>query len=88
MSSIPTELLWEKESFYCSEKVEYTISTESHKTSSFYELIKCLSAFATLGFLLMFAFSLAKMIDIHWAIGLVGLLGGIGLTGAIWLSNK
>jgi|WetSurMetagenome_2_1015567.scaffolds.fasta_scaffold562313_2 hypothetical protein len=66
----------------------YVVNIKKYGTSSFYQIVKILSSLVTVGFLSLLVLSISSSVTIHWSIGLIGLLGSIGLTGAIWFSKK
>jgi len=60
----------------------------SSSVSVFYQVARALSTVIALGFIFLLVLSLATGGPIHWSIAVVGCLGGIGLSGAIWLSKS
>jgi len=73
---------------YSDEDRQYRLEIKKETSSSFYLIAKLLSSLIAVGFLLLFILSITSIITINWSIGLVGLLGSIGLSGAIWLTKK
>ena len=61
---------------------------EGKNISMFYKVARILSAVIALGFVGLLVVSLATGGPIHWAVAIIGCLGGIGLSGAIWLSKS
>lgn len=60
---------------------------EGKNISMFYKVARILSGVIALGFVGLLVVSSATGGPIHWAVALIGCLGGIGLSGAIWLSK-
>ncbi|MCK4827383.1 hypothetical protein KA005_67250 [bacterium] len=60
----------------------------SKNISIFYRIARILSAVIAVGFIVLLVLSLATGEPIHWSIAIMGCLGGIGLSGAIWLSKS
>lgn len=56
--------------------------------SVFYQVARGLSTVIALGFIALLVLSLTTGGPIHWSIAIIGCLGGIGLSGAIWLSKS
>jgi hypothetical protein len=63
-------------------------TVENRGGSIFYKAIRALSTLIALGFIVLLVLSLATGGPIHWSIAIVGCLGGVGLSGAIWLSKS
>ena len=68
---------------------QYTSSMvqRSVKHSMFYQVFRILTAIITIGFGASLFLSIYAGGPIHWTLSVVGLLGSIGFTGAVWLSE-
>lgn len=79
----------DKDEVYLTDTVEKDQKevVERKNISVFYQVARILSAVIALGFIVLLVLSLATGGPIHWAVAIIGCLGGIGLGGAIWLSK-
>lgn len=75
---------------YDAEELRYAydvISTEEINYSMFYQIIRVLSTTVAFGFVVLLLVSVIAQGPIHWAVSAIGLLGSIGLAGAVWFSK-